>query len=492
MNLAAAANLAWWAASCPAARRFAAALRRPADAQRQLLDRCLARNAETAFGRRFNFASIRTPDDYARAVPLSRYDDLAGWIGRIAAGERGVLTDEPVSRLVPSAGSSAARKLIPYTRTLHREIARAVGPWVADLFSGDRRIAGGPAYWSVSPAIPPPPIDSAVPVGFESDSDYLGPMLRPLVDCVLAVPPGVARIVDVAEFRRRTADHLAACRELRLISVWHPTFLTLLLDELAERGIHPAQARPRLALVSCWADGPAEPFARDLAARLAGVAVQPKGLIATEGVVSLPWRGQRPAAVRSHYLELLGDDGVARPIATADVGGEYEVVLTTGGGLYRYRPGDRVRVTSRAGETPSLQFIGRADRVVDRFGEKLSEGFVAGVIEQALGRPAFAMLAPDGRGYTLYVQADRLAADLPARLESALRENPHYRYCVDLGQLAPARVFRIERGAAAAYLARCTALGQRLGEIKPTPLHAAGDWSRALRGQYFPPRRRPL
>jgi len=70
--------------------------------------------------------------------------------------------------------------------------------------------------------------------------------------------------------------------------------------------------------------------------------------------------------------------------------------------------------------------------------------------------------------------------DLAVRLELALRNNPHYAWCVDLGQLAPARIIRVGAGANRAFVDACVARGQRLGDVKPTSLSSASDWSERL------------
>ena len=56
-----------------------------------------------------------------------------------------------------------------------------------------------------------------------------------LVDAVMAVPGDVRHIADVDAFRFATLCHLLRRRDLRLISVWHPSFLELLLDTTSER-----------------------------------------------------------------------------------------------------------------------------------------------------------------------------------------------------------------------------------------------------------------
>src|SRR5262245_61182077 len=140
MNLAAtAANLVWSAASQRAWRQFRDALRNPAQAQRAQLGQYLRDNRDTEIGRAFGFSSLAQRAGhsselvarYQRAVPVSTYDDIEATVRRVAAGEQGVITREPVRRLVPSSGSTSAAKLVPHTRTLQQEFSRAVDPWLA-------------------------------------------------------------------------------------------------------------------------------------------------------------------------------------------------------------------------------------------------------------------------------------------------------------------------------------------------------------------------
>lgn len=95
------------------------------------------------------------------------------------------------------------------------------------------------------------------------------------------------------------------------------------------------------------------------------------------------------------------------------------------------------------------------------------------------------MLAPEesasGVAYTLFVDADAPAiGSLAPALEVELRRNPHYAWCVDLGQLRPSRVVRVARGADRAYLEACVRRGQRLGDVKPVALHTATGWAEVL------------
>src|SRR6202007_3158193 len=108
-----------------------------------------------------------------RRVPLAEYEALVPWIERIKRGEANVLTQEPVTHLVPTSGSTGARKLIPFTTGLQCEFNAAIGPWLVDLQRQWPGLIGGPAYWSVTPSLKDAPVEeSAVPIGFDADTAY--------------------------------------------------------------------------------------------------------------------------------------------------------------------------------------------------------------------------------------------------------------------------------------------------------------------------------
>jgi hypothetical protein len=235
-------------------------------------------------------------------------------------------------------------------------------------------------------------------------------------------------------------------------------------------------------MISCWADGPAALGARVLGAEFPGVEIQPKGLLATEAVVTIPFGGARPLALRSHFFEFLDEGGGVRFAWELEEGREYSVMVSTDGGLYRYRMRDRVRVTGFSGATPCLEFLGKEQGICDLRGEKLSDGFVATAVSQALEacgiKTGFAMLVPEVRKgaprYMFFLEGDFEPffsfSSLAEALEARLRENPHYRHCVELGQLAPARVECVPPGAFGRYTAWQRKRGMRLGRIKPRAL----------------------
>ena len=518
-------HAAWRMTIRAEAHRFRRDLSRPREARHAWLRATLTRNADTVFGREHGFAKIRDVEEYRARVPRRDYDDFTPWIERIAGGEDRVLTADRVRLFEPSSGSTRAAKWIPYTASLQAEYRRAVSAWIDDLFATRPELMRGPAYWSITPNVAITGAEqSKIPVGFDEDAAYLGGATQRLVRSILAVPSTLRRIRDTDTFLHATLLHLLGTPELRLISVWHPSFLSLLFaplddrtDELLrdlERGfvdeesgirIPPARRRarelaalarleprrlwPHLRLVSAWGDGHASLHLAEIEALLPGVEIQPKGLIATEAFVTLPYRGAHPLAIRSHFFEFVDDGGALHGADELCEGSAYSVVVTTGGGLYRYRLRDRVRVTGFVERTPSLRFLGKEDRVSDLYGEKLSEGFVAGVVDRITAtlpsRPRFAMLAPERvgsrHGYVLYLETpDAPTSAIEAELQEELAANPHYAHCVGLSQLQPARIRPVPPGAYARYTDRLVANGTRLGDVKPTPLSTQEGWDEVL------------
>ncbi len=526
--IAAIANAAWLAASSPAWARFLRALRNPQAAQQEVLSAMIARNALCAYGRAHRFDSICNYQQFRERVPIVEYETLEPWVHRVMKGEQGVLTTDSVTRLVPTGGSSGGRKLIPYTASFQRQMNAAIGPWMFDLAREYPAIVGGSAYWSISPSLPETSDPSAVPIGFDDDSSYLGGVAQKLAEATFAVPNALRLVRDVETSRYLTLLFLLRQRGLRLVSVWHPSFLALMLDALCaswdelladvknggcrRAGGLPAKVRacisaepmrqraselrslapsdihgiwPRLKVVSCWGDAQSALPQAELRKRLPGISIQNKGLLATEAVVSIPFHGRHPLAIRSHFFEFensRGDVLLAHELCEAE---QYSVIVTTGGGLWRYRLGDIVEVDGFVGRTPSIRFLGRGGSTSDLCGEKLTEVFVTRAIAEACEgcsfAPSFALLAPERCAsgpshYTLFCDG-RFPESFARVLDDWLRKNPHYALCRDLGQLAPLQCCSVQTGS---YFRVGIEAGQRIGDIKPRALSPRTDLRTAV------------
>jgi len=533
------ANSLFAAGSAADALRFRRGLKEvPALQTRKLLS-TLQRNQDTVFGQKHGFGRIRSLEAYQSQVPVADYEAFRPYVERIADGEKRVLTREEVLLLEPTGGTSSGSKWIPYTRSLKQEFQAAVRTWIFDVFLHFPRLLSSRSYWSVTPVTGERQTKkSGIPVGFEDDSEYAGPLGK-VLQKGFAVPPDVKNVRNIHNFRYITAYYLLRAGDLGLLSVWNPTFLLLLLDEIqhrveplardlfdgtlrlpepdedrfSTRRVRPARGRarvlqsafrkeekyryrdiwPGLRLISCWADGLSREHANTIRKTFPGVTVQPKGLLATECVASFPLEaaGGSVPACASHFFEFLPEaGGPPQPLHRLDEGADYTLVVTTGGGLYRYNMRDRIRVTHRWRGLPVIRFQGRI-QLCDLVGEKLEEQHVQSVLDRVLAsretRPRFLLFAPEltpaGGFYTLFIEPDTPVppAHQEAMLEeidAGLRENFHYGYARDLGQLESPRMLALRKDTGQeTYIRRCVDSGQRLGDIKQTLLDRRTGWT---------------
>jgi hypothetical protein len=433
------------------------------------LERILSANVQTAYLSKYG--SPRSQQAFRASVPVVRYEDLRPWMTRVEHGEADVLfTGRPVA-FERTGGSTGSSKLIPYSAPGLDDFRRALLPWLVNVVKSHN--ITGKAYLSISPATRRLEAVADIPVGLP-DGAYLGEASGTVLAQVSAVPFAVSQIADVDRWRAETVHHLRAAGDLQLISVWSPTFLLELLKEIDQ----PAALWPELKLVSCWASGASKPFADTLAALLPHAHLQPKGLLSTETVVTVPDEDDRPALTRYGFFEF-EREGRLHLEHELGVGKVYEVIATTASGLYRYRTGDYVRFDGGSvSGRPVLEFIGRGALVSDLVGEKLTESFVAGCLADIDG---FRLLVPtvEGDGYVLAAEAG-----VPVNLsgiERRLCDNPQYAYARQLGQLKALRL-QTFNNLFERYAQANVQQGVRLGDVKPISLRNERTWIARLNG----------
>lgn len=467
--------------------------------------------------------AIASWEAFRERVPLSRYAD---WRDRIdsqrSSGPR--LTNSPLVRYQPTSGSSERLKLIPYTRDFLGELDAAIAPWVASMYRQHPGLRAGVHYWSVSWL--PESQRHLLDGNFNDDSELLGGAKRLLAAWSQAVPAGVAFAGAPEDALFATLAYLLARDDLRLLSVWSPTFMLQLLDAVQQHGealvdvletgywgsraaslrnlVAPCAPRrgrilaaalaappaelgqrlwPDLALVSAWDTADAAPWAAQLRLRFPQAAFEGKGLWATEGVVTIPYDGLYPLSYQSHAYEFerLSDGVILAPWELKE-GDEVSPILSGGNGLLRYRLDDSLAVTGFYGRVPCFQFQGRRFGV-DLVGEKMSPEAARQVLaEVALGfdLEPVSLLAVDaaGAGRSRYlalfgqslatgVQPDMLA--LAAAVERGLGKHFHYELARNLGQLEPAAALVVPDGWAA-YQQLAVGGGMIAGNIKPEPV----------------------
>ena len=523
--------------------------------QLRILRAYLKKNRETAFGKDNNFSGVLS--DFSekrwRKLPVQDYSSLEPYILKEMKGKPNQLTRENILLLEPTSGSTGGTKLIPYTRTLSREFLRAIKPWLFSLYLHFPGIFKGAAYWSISPAGGITTEQSAIPVGFQDDAGYTG-ILSPLFRKLFPVPPDLKKLKSMENFRHATSLFLLAAENLSLISVWNPSYLEILIQYIYKNKIlllqdlgrnrcslieadpddrlilekltipvgrrrmdflriifqehNPGVKKlwPGLCLMSCWTDGPSGDAALRLKSYTEGVPLQGKGLLATEGIFTIPLgkhQGFVPA-FRSHYFEFksCGSEGGTFGLQELEEGREYELIITTGGGLYRYQMKDRIRVNGYWNNLPLLSFCGRSS-TSDICGEKISareadllvehiltglpemesHDFLLSTVQLHDRRPFYVLFCFSGeRSRKDLKELSRgLSSGLFSGLaENFLQKNFHYQYARRLGQLGPVEILFIPENRDEYIQSLVLELGQNPGNVKSGVLNFNPELGRQL------------
>lgn len=398
--------------------------------QKTLLLDNIGRNVQCEYGRRHGFGDIKNPDDFRRRVPLVSYEDIRADVDRMAAGERKVLTTERVLAFFKTSGSLAAPKLVPVTPSLVREKARAFGVFWQEVYkahpslrtgrvianftdSGQVERTGGghdvlseATFWGRRThglhARERWPIPRELRfIADHAHRHYAAARLilqGPLHGMMCLNPSTLLMFCRVIEERteqllgglrdgdwgRADDDFLAGLPAVLSSHLKADKARTAALSAAMERSpaLRLKRLWPMLEQVICWRSQIVQPYYRQLAPYLEGIDERDYITQSSECIMAIAVQDRvsgGPLAYQSHFFEFIPDTEIDAPNPDTCFGWEleqgkcYEPVVTTGGGLYRYRTGDCIWVNGFQAQVPVIEFLYRTGRTSSMTGEKLTE-----------------------------------------------------------------------------------------------------------------------
>jgi hypothetical protein len=408
-----------------------------AAASTRTLDRILALNGSTEYGRRRGLDGPNPRQVFDR-LPVTTYADYSAYIEGTAAGEQNLLSGEPVIYFSTTSGTTGPPKMIPVTQ---RQMRMAVGTRMTSMGLALRAGVLKPMRGRFMTMITEH-VSGQTPGGMPMGAATTGGFrqLGNFADKILTSPPDVMRVHDQATSRylhllfglgderlwtmiaffpatilfalrtleaqkvnlvRDLADgtlnpelELPEAARARLLSLRRPDpararALTALLDS---GQFTPAKIWPDLGAILTATGGAFGFYIDQLRPLLDGVEVFSPVYSASEGTIGYGFSADQPFYLMLSslaYVELLPvdqmNDPKARPIPAwqAKPGTEYEVVITTLAGFTRFRLHDIVRVIELYGQTPVFEFVERSGQVLDIAGEKTAEHHVVEAMELA-------------------------------------------------------------------------------------------------------------
>jgi len=524
----------------PLVQSFHRSLENPQAAQARVQAELCDRLTSSDYGAHHGISSV---DDWEN-LPIVDYDDIREWVERqLRNPDAAILTPDPILFYEQTSGSRGAAKQIPYTRGLRQSFSQLFCVWAHDLIQHGPRFSTGNVYFCVSPTLahspashqatnPQTPTDSLLDQSLQDDADYLDPWLQRILNPFLVTVPNIGRIRSAEEFKQALGLRLIQAEKLETLSLWSPSFLLVQLSYIKQNRRQLLQSLgnaisdrrraalmsdpiswvdvwPHLKFISCWDSANAADQANHIRSQFPGIFVQGKGLLATEAPMTVPLtQAQQTHGSNSCFghvpllnevffeFEPITDDSISGSNTSEPTvyqlhelqeGQDYRIIVSQKGGLYRYRMGDRVRVTHFYRQTPCLAFLGRDRFISDMVGEKLNSDFVSGAVKRlpihdALFKSLIPVWSPHPH-YVLLLESHHQsnqdnAASLSRQLEKELSLAHHYKQARLLGQLDPAQVY-FTANAAEQVIQHKLRLGQRWGDIKHSILETK-PWEHAV------------
>ena len=397
----------------------------------ELLMKILDDNKDTEYGKKYDFANIKSVEEYQNKVPVTDYDSYADYIYRMTEnGEKNLLTAYEVVHYAKSSGTMGNPKRIPVT-TRSQEInvkydfaylfssfvEKAGIEWtkypflnLAEIFISE--LPSGDAYGSISGKIlegfgnkfsklTTSPIEALMP-DVKTNTRYIharyaliDPNVPFVITSFITLFLELIRYIKgnwellVNDIENGTIDEsIRMPEEVResLLGKIEPmperaAELRKIFEEGFDEPIVPKIWPKMQFLIGCGSGGFSnyiEKIKKYTGSDLNFVFV---GLLASEGMFSIFIELNNPDSVLipdSMFYEFLplDADGDYSKIVTLDKleeGKDYEVITTNLSGFYRYRMKDVVRCIGWYNETPLIEFLYRLDQCLSLTGEKVNE-----------------------------------------------------------------------------------------------------------------------
>lgn len=354
-------------------------MQQPDVVQYQLFEQLINASKHTEIGKKYDFASIHSYEEFAQRVPIFSYEEFAPYIERARKGENNIFWPEPIKWFAKSSGTTNAKsKFIPVSKHALEDCHFKAGKDMlslylnnnenAKLFTGKSFRLGGSKEL------------------YEQNNTYFGDLSAILIDNLpfwaeFSSTPG-NKVSLMSEWESKMKAIVEETKNVNVTSLAGvPSWMLVTLNRIAED-------TGAGHLLDLWPN--AEVYFHG------GVSFEPyrsqyKKLFpadtfnyleiynASEGFFALQDQNN------SDELLLMLDYGIfyefipmdvfgtdrqnAIPLSEVEMGKNYAMVITTNSGLWRYLIGDTVRFTST---TPyRIKITGRTKHYINVFGEEL-------------------------------------------------------------------------------------------------------------------------
>ncbi len=351
----------------------------PNEVQNELLLQLINSAKSTEFGKKYDFSSIRSYQEYSQRVPVSAYEDLEPLIERTRKGEQNLFWHEPIKWFAKSSGTTNAKsKFIPVSQQALENCHYKAGKDMLCLYlnnnEGSQLFTGKSLRLGGSKQL------------YEDNNTFFGDLSAILIDNLpfwaeYSSTPG-NKVSLMSEWNQKMQAIVDETKNVNVTSfVGVPSWMMVLFNKMLE-------STGKNNLLEIWPNAEVyfhggvsfEPY-RDQYKKLF-----PKDTFryyetynASEGFFGIQDENN------NNDLLLMLDYGIfyefipmetfgtsqekVLPLSEVELGKNYAVVITTNSGLWRYLIGDTVRFTSL--NPYKIKITGRTKHHINVFGEEL-------------------------------------------------------------------------------------------------------------------------
>lgn len=402
----------------------------PMKENEELLKKILKSNADTEYGKQHDFAHIKSIEEFRKKVPVSTYEDFAPYIKRVKNGESNILTSSKILGYSRTSGSSGVPKYIPATSDSIKAYVkytwtRAVALAVRELNKNGKKYKPGRGVF-LSPAT-----NEKLPNGLPcSNIAEIGAMRYGfLYPFILTIPTGQLfdmhdgdYIYNIYRFALADEDATFIFSVFFSINVSQLAYLKdhwqIIVDDI-EKGtisdsidinpelrknlsklIRPMPKRaaylrkqfvqgfddtlikriwPNMTVISGIGNASFKPAADYVRGVAGNIPLDFSIYGASEGLVAACYELENTnmqLLTDSCFYEFIpaGEDtGKVLTLDELEDGKQYEILITTQAGLYRYHLKDVIEVRGFRNKTPLISFVYRKGQYFNIAGEKFSE-----------------------------------------------------------------------------------------------------------------------
>nr|XP_029485430.1 GH3 domain-containing protein isoform X1 [Oncorhynchus nerka] len=448
--------------------------------QEETLLKRLRKNADTCYGKQYDFSSIKDCEAFRTRHPVTTYEHYRELVTRVAAGEEKVLIAEKPLILAMTSGTSGASAMLLSTKDTNTEFflqgvavcldaMRRAFP-ASDSLQRTTKLFYSPTFRQSEAGIPIGPNSStpassrhmlnlyttpapAFQVPSERDTLYLHLLFALKDPSVGTLESNFASTVFYAfsalqERWQELVEDIKLGRVSPALTL-EPGVRASLEGQMKPDPERATQLRthfqqgfvgivrrlwPQLNLVLAVDSGSNQIYGEMLRERYCqGIPFYSPFYAATEGLIGVNlWpeeeRRRYLLCPRSMFCEFLPEASLDQEtpekhtllMEEVQEGHSYELVVTNASGLFRYRMGDIVKVVGFHNQCPVVEFQYRRGQMLSVRGEKVSEVMFLGALKRAISQWPGAQLV------------DYCCAESAIMGESCGGSDPHYQVFVEL------------------------------------------------------------